>query len=152
MHSYRLRNGTGKYCGRACYMAARWGGTGQCRQCGEDCATQFCSPVCSKAYWNKNGAAVHKHPRNWRRKLALIESLGGKCIICGFADIRALDINHKNPTTKVRPKTGYTWGRRFRDWEANAGNLELLCANCHRLHTWEQRGFGRGIVMANEEV
>jgi len=86
---------------------------------------------------------AYKKSRNWERKLELIAALGGKCVKCGFDDYRALDINHINPENKVRPKDGsYNWTRRFKDWAANMDNIELLCANCHRLHTWEQRNFG----------
>lgn len=89
-----------------------------------------------------------KHPYNWRKKLELIASLGGKCSCCGFSDVRALDIDHIDPSKKVRHKSrGYNWSRRLKDWRSNHGNLRLLCANCHRLHTWEQRGFGDGITL-----
>lgn len=152
MHAYRVRKGTGKYCSQKCYLSHRWDGDRCCKQCGKTCSVRYCSDKCQKAYWNKNGAAVHKHPRNWQRKLALIESLGGKCVKCGFDDVRALDIDHIDPGGKIKPKTGYTWGRRFKDWAANNGNLRLLCANCHRLHTWEQRGFGRGLGLFDKEI
>lgn len=143
VHAYRIKNGTGKYCTHECYIAHRWGKSGTCKQCGKACESRFCSPTCQKTYWNLHGYRTHKHASNWKRKFRLIESLGGQCVKCGFADYRALDINHIDPTAKRRPKGGsYTWPRRFSDWAANAGNLELLCANCHRLHTWEQRGFG----------
>ena len=71
------------------------------------------------------------------------EKLGGKCVKCGINDIRVLDINHKDPTKKERPKDGkYNWTRRFKEWNKNIGNIELLCSNCHRIHTWKQRNFG----------
>jgi hypothetical protein len=152
MHSYRLRNGTGKYCGQACYLAHRWSRDKTCKNCGKACEIRYCSPECQKSYWNKHGGAIHKHPKNWKRKIDLLRSLGGKCSICGFDDVRALDIDHVDPATKVKAKTGYSWGRRFKDWTANAGNLRILCANCHRLHTWEQRGYGRGISLLDKEV
>ena len=146
MHAYRIRKGTGHYCGQACYLAHRWAKDGKCVGCGEPCKTRFCTPECQKSYWDKSGYKVHKRRRNWERKLALVAGLGGKCAKCGFGDHRALDINHIDPTTKMRPKDGhYNWSRRFADWKANRGNIELLCANCHRLHTWEQRGFGHGL-------
>jgi hypothetical protein len=30
----------------------------------------------------------------------------------------------------------------LKDWEVNRDNIELLCANCHRLHNWETQYFG----------
>ena len=57
--------------------------------------------------------------------------------------------NHIDRSKKDRPKDGhYTWGRRFQDWEKHFDNLELLCANCHRILTWEQRNFGHPEVTA----
>ena len=143
MHASRLAKGTGHYCGQQCYLSARWGSNQPCANCGKKSRHRFCSPDCRTTYWNKNSGRVHKSPRHWERKLAIIKALGGKCVTCGFDDFRALDIDHIDRKRKVKKfKTGWTWGRRFADWDANVGNLRLLCANCHRLHTWEQRGFG----------
>jgi len=78
--------------------------------------------------------------------MEIMVALGGKCAVCGNDDFRCLDIHHIDPALKTRPKDGiYIMSRRLKDWDANKGNLELLCANCHRLHTWEQRGYGLGI-------
>lgn len=142
MHLYRLAKGTGKYCGQACYLAARWKRTPACERCGKDCQHRFCSDECRNAHWAEHSHAVHKHPGNWKRKLALIKDLGGKCESCGIDDYRVLDIDHIDPTKKLRFKQGRVWSYRFKDWAANAGNLRLLCANCHRLRTWAQMGHG----------
>ena len=143
IHAYRVKNGTGKFCSQVCYLSARWGKNQPCKQCGTPSEYRFCGDRCRKDYWNKNGFAEHKHPRNWQRKLELIDALGGKCVSCGEANHRVLDIDHIDPSMKLRDK-GRTsvWSYRFRDWKANAGNLRLLCANCHRIHTWEQMGYG----------
>lgn len=142
-HAYRIANGTGKYCQQSCYLVARWREKGKCKQCGKKCDNRFCSTRCNRDYWNQHSHEAHKRPRNWERKLELIKQLGGKCVTCGYDDYRALDIDHIDPSKKVKPKNGqYAWTRRFKDWAANEGNLRLLCANCHRLHTWYQRGFG----------
>ena len=146
IHSYRLRNGTGKYCSQSCYLAHRWPGGRSCKQCGKSCEVRYCSQECQKAFRNKHSARLYKQPKWWAKKIALIEQLGAACGRCGFNDFRALDIDHIDPTTKLRFKTGSAQTRRFKDWEANAGNLQLLCANCHRLHTWEQQGYGRGLA------
>jgi len=72
----------------------------------------------------------------------LIRELGGKCIKCGNKDIRVLDINHKDMAKKKRPKKlHYTMYNRLKEWENNKENLELLCSNCHRIHTWVQMGY-----------
>lgn len=77
------------------------------------------------------------------RKNEIIKLLGGKCVNCGNADARVLDIHHKDKTKKIRPpKLHYTMENRLKEWGNNIKNLELLCANCHRIHTWEERGHG----------
>lgn len=63
---------------------------------------------------------------------------------CGEKDFRVLDINHINPNEKNIPKKrNYTMEFRVKDWEKSMDNLELMCANCHRKHTWEQRDYGK---------
>ena len=137
-----IRKGNAKYCGMTCYHAARWGHNGKCANCGEAASTKFCSPNCQKDYWNKNGYVRHSQ-RIWERKIELINSLGGKCSKCGNDDVRVLDINHIDRSKKRQPKKKqYSWHIRFRDWAENKGNLEILCVNCHRIHTWEQMGYG----------
>lgn len=141
--TYRRKAGV-KYCSMACYQAARWGYNGKCQNCGKPTNTKFCSNECQKEYWNKHGYELQKKNRYWERKIELIKSLGGKCVVCGNDDIRVLDIHHIDQSKKIVPKNRqYAWTRRFKDWEANRGNLEILCANCHRIHTWEQMGYGQ---------
>lgn len=125
------------FCCQTCYLNHRWKTDG-CQYCGKKCSERYCSEKCKKESANKS-----KSKSNWNRKLSLINTLGGKCVECGFDDYRALDIDHINPSKKIKPKDGkYTWARRFKDWENNKGNIRLLCSNCHRLHTWSQRSFG----------
>lgn len=131
-----------KYCSPGCYLSDRWGES-HCRFCGVATGDRtFCSDVCRKSYWNKNDFSIKK-PRFWVRKNAIVKQLGGACVKCGNTDIRCLDINHKDRSQKVRPKDRkYNWTRRLKEWSENIENIELLCANCHRIHTWEQMGYG----------
>jgi predicted HNH restriction endonuclease len=69
-------------------------------------------------------------------RLEIIAALGGKCVTCGFSDARALDINHMDRRRKLRMKS-YPLQRRVSDWRKNMAHLEVLCANCHRIHTYE---------------
>ena len=148
--TYRRKAGV-KFCSMTCYQASRWGYTGKCHNCGKPSNTKFCTPKCQKDYWNKNGYDLQKKRRNWERKLEIIKSLGGKCVRCGIADIRVLDIHHISQETKKTPKKRvYNWTRRFIDWNNNSGNLEILCANCHRIHTWEQMNYGQTDEVASE--
>ena len=140
-----VRAGNAKYCSMTCYHAARWGHSGKFYNCGKPADTKFCIPKCQKDYWYKHDQEFKESRKQsiWDRKIKLIQSLGGKCSVCGNDDIRVLDINHIDQSTKVTPKKRqYTWARRFRDWEINRDNLEILCANCHRIHTWKQMNYG----------
>lgn len=75
-----------------------------------------------------------------------MEKLGSKCVECGINDIRVLDIHHKDMSKKFIPAgRKFNWHRRLKDWKSDITNIELLCANCHRIHTWEQMQYGRGI-------
>jgi len=143
IHAYRLKNGTGKFCSQACYLSHRWGKKQPCKNCGKESEYRFCCDSCRTDYWNKNSFAAHKHPKNWEKKFALIAALGGKCVECGIDDHRVLDIDHidREKKLKERKRTG-NWLNRLKDWKANEGNLRLLCANCHRVHTWSQMGYG----------
>ena len=76
------------------------------------------------------------------KKLRIIKKLGGKCSKCGIDDVRVLDINHKDMAWKGRLKSLNLFFR-MKDWLKNLAknNLELLCANCHRIYTWKQRKY-----------
>ena len=137
------------YCSQKCYLSSRWGGV-KCKNCGKDIkpSTRYCSPKCRKEYWNKNEYQLLKKKRFWKQKNELLVVLGGKCIRCGISDIRVLDINHKDRSKKTKAnKSQYTWQYRLKDWKANIGNLEILCANCHRIHTWEQMNYNSDKVI-----
>lgn len=138
------KNYKGIFCSLTCYHKFRWNTTGKCKNCGKRTNRPvYCSIKCRKDFWNKNDYKLNKRKRNWERKFIIVKKLGSKCVKCGITDIRVLDIHHKDITKKIRPKDkSYIWSRRLKDWEKNIDTLELLCANCHRIHTWKERGFG----------
>lgn len=141
-----LKKGRGKYCSRDCYLKDRFG-SGNCQLCGKPSKFRFCSDKCREDYWHRNDYRLIKKNHYWDKKEALLKELGGKCSVCGFDDIRALDIHHINGETKNKAKNGkWSWQRRFHDWNLNKGNLVLMCANCHRIHTWKERNYGRNPV------
>ena len=132
-----------KYCSMDCYLLSRWSGK-VCKNCNKESKFRYCSTKCQKDYWDKNGYHIYKRQQRFLdRKLEIIKSLGGKCKNCGLDDCRVLDINHIDRSKKQRPKKqGYTWTFRLTEWKKNIKNLELLCSNCHRIHTWKQMGYG----------
>jgi hypothetical protein len=139
------RKHSGKFCSPKCYFQHRWGGVKKCKNCSSDVkiGLRYCSPKCRNEYWDRNEYQLIKKKRLWERKIEIIKKLGGKCVECGNTDIWVLDINHLDRGKKRRPSNGkYTWQFRLKEWNENLSNLKLLCANCHRIHTWEQMNYG----------
>ena len=132
-----------KYCSRDCSYTYRFKGTGKCKLCNKDISVGiYCSKECKNKYWDVTDYKIRKKDLHRRRKLELVKLLGNKCIKCGIDDIRVLDIDHIDPSLKVRPKNlHYPLNRRLKEWYDNISNLQLLCANCHRIHTWKQRNY-----------
>lgn len=68
-----------------------------------------------------------------KRRLDLITDLGGKCVTCGFADHRALQIDHVNSDGRVdrieHPNTNTA--RFYTTVRANPDRYALVCANCN---------------------
>ena len=79
--------------------------------------------------------------RRYNQKLKIIKYLGGECVECGVTlkDIHhsAFDCNHKDPKKK-----SFGIGQSLFLWDKLQPELdkcELMCSNCHRRITWEQR-------------
>jgi hypothetical protein len=73
-------------------------------------------------------------------RLAALEILGGKCIVCGTTDVRVLDIDHKHGGGTKERKLGIH--HRMLERMIIAGKVDLdhyqiLCANDHRVKTYE---------------
>lgn len=83
----------------------------------------------SREQRNKRNA-VNKAERHKLRYRAF-ELLGGKCQICGESDWRVLQLDHANPTSRMR-YTNLEQELRIRLREKTAmETYYLLCANCH---------------------
>ena len=71
--------------------------------------------------------------RRKKIRLKAIESLGGKCVKCGYSKYpEVLEFHHKNPSEKDFniSKKGHC-----RSWQRVSSEIkkcDLLCANCHR--------------------
>ena len=74
--------------------------------------------------------------KNWRKrtKQRMINSMGGKCCLCGYNKSNwALDFHHLNPTEKEFSFGGLRAS--CKSWEKITNELKkciLVCANCHR--------------------
>ena len=74
--------------------------------------------------------------KNWRKrtKLRMVESLGGKCCICGYnTTVHALEFHHLDPNEK---DFGFGASRaNIKSWDRLVIELRkcvLVCSNCHR--------------------
>ena len=68
------------------------------------------------------------------------------CVDCGEADIRVLDFDHRDPSTKranvSRMLRSFSW----RTIEAEIAKCDVVCANCHRRRTSERGCWWRQLV------
>lgn len=140
-HAYRADKA--KYCSRECYREHRFRKEGACPSCGgaPPRGRRFCSRECWAGHWNRReGERYESRKAKYKaRQQAIIAALGGKCIECGISDLRVLEIDHIDPAIKQRPKhRQYPLNVRVVLWEKEMGNLQVLCANCHRIKTHEQ--------------
>lgn len=77
-----------------------------------------------------------------KRRNALIEAMGGKCVRCGFSDKRALCIDHINGGgTQERNQFGHNTQKYYVFILDNlpSGKYQLLCANCNAIKEYEER-------------
>ena len=84
--------------------------------------------------------------RDERLRLEIINLLGNKCRHCGFADMRALQIDHVNGGgSKQHGKLGRTsfyYLVRNELREGQFDNFQLLCANCNWIKRAENKEVG----------
>lgn len=69
-------------------------------------------------------------------KARLRQRLGNKCIRCGFSDWRALQFDHIKGGVGRNRKTGWAYFKEL-ETQCNAGELQLLCANCNWIKRFE---------------
>jgi 5-methylcytosine-specific restriction endonuclease McrA len=81
--------------------------------------------------------------RYHRRRLELIERLGGKCVRCGTPE--NLDLDHIDPKLKVI-NWKYLSGLSKEKLESEIIKCQLLCKSCHIEKTVKERGqeFAKG--------
>lgn len=86
-----------------------------------------------------------KSQREWAAKnnleirLKAIDMLGGKCIRCGFDNFRALQIDHIVPDLQGRKvHNGSKNARNVVSGKLNIAEVQLLCANCHWIKTYDE--------------
>lgn len=100
-----------------------------------------------KKYIGTHHELVLSRIRDKRRaaKMDAFKSLGGKCVMCGFDDHRALQIDHVNSDGAVMRKSGETPGsQKFytlvkMSVERGENVYQLLCCNCNWIKRFEMK-------------
>ena len=74
--------------------------------------------------------------RSYKRKLYLIELLGGCCKFCKYdKNLSALEFHHRDPNGKDSQLDMRTLSNRSMEYILNeVSKCDLLCSNCHREH------------------
>lgn len=94
-------------------------------------------------YRKNNRDKIRVYVRRCRLKFRLkaIEKLGGKCVRCGYSDIRALQIDHVNGggCEELRLRGYDSHGYHKRVIEDTTGKYQLLCANCNWIKRYENK-------------
>jgi hypothetical protein len=102
--------------------------------------------------WHKNNRERWMFTRRLHRKKLkeqVIAHLGGKCKHCGFADVRALQIDHvfndgyaeRKKTSGIRNSATCKYLRHVLADEE--GRYQLLCANCNWIKFFEDKEAGK---------
>ena len=83
-----------------------------------------------------------------RNKNGILDYLEGKsCMDCGFSDPRALQFDHRDPTTKRLAvadmmRSAYSWEALLEEMN----KCDIVCANCHSIRTCETYGFYKSLA------
>jgi len=119
-----------------------------CIECGKELTLdrkKFCSYECSEKWWNKKKKASGQKSRydieyNNRVKKEALYHYGGntpKCVVCGYSNIEALEIDHMNNDGQShRKENNYASGRQTYIWLRQNNfpeGFQILCANCHKI-------------------
>lgn len=83
-------------------------------------------------YRAKNAEKVREYARQKYHQMRdeTLSLLGGRCAECGFADRRALEIDHIEPKSRTGQKQ---WHQEMRMVRSRPDLYQILCANCHTI-------------------
>ena len=118
-----------------------------CQWCGIELKgkqTKFCSNRCKhKHRVHQDPDAVKRYARQKKDEQKAITDkikLEKGCARCGYNEHpAALDFNHLDPSTKsFRIASDYTTKEKLME---EISKCEVLCANCHRIHTHENQHY-----------
>ena len=115
--------------------------------------------ACTRAYYLLNRERIIKksnenqkknkmqrriYTRQYARdsRISVIEHLGGKCIRCGFSDIRALQVDHVNGGGRKELKIINYRAYHKKIISDKTNSYQLLCANCNQIKKIENGEHG----------
>jgi hypothetical protein len=61
-----------------------------------------------------------------------------KCVKCGFTHHAALDFHHEDPSTKEGNVNRFVSNAQYKRVYEEIKKCIVLCANCHRIHHYEE--------------
>jgi hypothetical protein len=79
--------------------------------------------------------------RNLRKQV--LKKLGNKCVECGFADWRALQIDHKKGGGSVDRRKAKSITQYLKSVLKHTHRYQILCANCNWIKRHLHHEFGR---------
>lgn len=84
----------------------------------------------------------------------MIKKMGGKCVICGFEDERALQLDHINGHGSKDPKRQYDtrYGWILNNLGEAKLKYQILCANCNWIKRYENNESPSRIDTIDEEA
>ena len=81
---------------------------------------------------NQRNRAIHK--KTWDEFKGTLA-----CVKCGFSHVAALDFHHEDPSEKEYNIHKLVGNGRFTKAYEEIKKCIVLCANCHRIHHWEEK-------------
>ena len=139
------------FCDKLCTMDSKV--QRLCKGCGVDISNRKAdAKVCSRKCYNEvnrgrrneinRACAKRRYQKN--RKLLWMYLLEHPCENCGEDNPACLDLDHIDPALKVASISDVTmswsWERIMKEIE----KCRVLCANCHRIRTYDQFGWYKG--------
>lgn len=104
----------------------------------------------SRYYKTKEGKMYRdkdRLERYWKWKIMLFNILGGmKCCICGFSDIRALQLDHIKGRNRCDNRNVTTFKKYVKDPELARKTLQVLCANCNWIKRYTNSEVSHSVV------
>lgn len=98
------------------------------------------NPEHGKQYYQDNIEHHAERARKllWQYKIAAINLLGGKCVVCHVEDMRILQVNHKNGGGTQEKRFGIDMYKAIVQGVRTIEDLDVRCANHNLLYEYER--------------